>query len=119
MNSVMRMHTPYALTLNLKYRAEEQQRFSGRGQSLVVSSKAIQFRCEQDLPVGLRMRVELEWPAGLPDGTRLNLWIFGVVTRSVNSEAEVRISRYEFRTRRSAQVAAATPAGPFLVRSGT
>lgn len=100
------MHTPYALTLPLRYQAQEQEGLSGRGRSLAVSSKSIRFVCDRALRTGLRIRVELEWPAGLPDGTKLNLWIYGVVMHSFSSESEVRINRYEFRTRRSPQLAA-------------
>lgn len=119
MNSAVPMHTSYALMLPLKYQPEEQQGFSGRGQTLTVSSKSIRFRCDRELRVGLKIRLELEWPAGLPDGTRLNLWVYGVVTRSAKSESDVRINRYEFRTRRSPQAAAAVAALPRLIISGT
>lgn len=115
MNSESPMHTPYALALPLKYQAQEQQGCFGRGRSLAVSSKSIQFVCDRALRAGLKIRLELEWPAGLPDGTKLNLWVYGVVMRSSNSESEVRISRYEFRTRRSVQMAAEVAAVPRLV----
>jgi hypothetical protein len=46
--------------------------------------------------------MELAWPASLDDGTNLNLWMFGTVVRSARVEVEVRITAYEFHTRRRA-----------------
>lgn len=93
----------YALSLPVRYESEERDGVSGQGRTTAVSSKAVRFSCNQNLRVGTRLRLELAWPAMLPDGTKLNLWIFGKVTRTQLLEAEVEVARYEFRTRRTPQ----------------
>ena len=80
---------------------------SGKGQSLVIGSDLVRFLSDRDLAVGQKLRLELAWPAPLPDGTGLNLWLYGSVARSSFAEVEMRVTKYEFRTRRKAQPATA------------
>ena len=75
---------------------------AGQGQILALSSQIVRFSTDQNLRVGQRIRMELAWPAPLEDGTDLNLWMFGAVVRSARVEVEVRITAYEFHTRRRA-----------------
>ena len=89
------IHLPVAYETDLRDRA-------GQGQILALSSQIVRFSTDQNLRVGQRIRMELAWPAPLEDGTDLNLWMFGAVVRSARVEVEVRITAYEFHTRRRA-----------------
>ena len=72
---------------------------SGHGRIVELSSHLVRFECNGTLPEGVAIRLILMWPARLPDGTDLNLWIKGVVIGRVWGEIEVRVVSYEFRTR--------------------
>jgi len=97
----------FPIGLPVKYQTEPPA-FAGMGQTLIIGSDLVRFLCDRHLDVGQDIRLELAWPAPLPDGARLNLWMFGRVARcSLASEIEVRVAKYEFRTRRKARPATA------------
>ncbi len=73
---------------------------AGNGRTLAMSSVMVRFESDRPLPRDRRIRLVLAWPAALPDGTELNLWIAGVVTRSISGRTDVRVANYEFKTRR-------------------
>ena len=91
----------YPIHLPVAYETDSRDR-AGQGQTLALSSRIVRFSTDQNLRVGQRIRMELAWPAPLDDGTNLNLWMFGTVVRSARVEVEVRITAYEFYTRRRA-----------------
>jgi hypothetical protein len=91
----------YPIHLPVAYETDSRDR-AGQGQTLALSSRIVRFSTDQNLRVGQRIRMELAWPAPLDDGTNLNLWMFGTVVRSARVEVEVRITAYEFHTRRRA-----------------
>jgi len=91
----------YPIHLPVAYETDSHDR-AGQGQTLALSSRIVRFSTDHNLQVGQRIRMELAWPAPLDDRTNLNLWMFGTVVRSVRVEVEVRITAYEFYTRRRA-----------------
>ena len=90
----------YPIELPVRYEMQEQDREAGQGRTVAMSSEVIRFECEQKLPRDRKVRLVLAWPASLPDGTELNLWIQGTITRCALGKVDVRVVGYEFRTRR-------------------
>jgi hypothetical protein len=90
----------YAMKLPISYEGTKQGSLQGNGRTLAISSGAIRFACDRDLPVGMVIRLAIQWPAKLGDGTSLSLSAIGKIQRSALCEVEVAIVRYEFRTRR-------------------
>jgi len=93
----------YPIELPVEYKLREKDSVAGHGRTRAISSDVIQFEADRGLPENRKIRLALAWPAALPDGTALNLWIIGTVTRSALCEIEVRIGSYEFRTRPAAR----------------
>lgn len=91
----------YCIELPLQYQVIPNGSSNGCGHTLEMNSKCIRFASDQDLNERLMLRVIISWPARLPDGTCLSLWIYGQVEHSVCGEVELNFSRYEFRTRRA------------------
>ena len=90
----------YPVELPISYEGAERGSLQGDGRTLAISSGAIRFACERDLPIGLVIRLAIQWPAKLGDGTSLSLSAIGKIQRSALCEVEVAIVRHEFRTRR-------------------
>jgi hypothetical protein len=65
-----------------------------------MSSEMVRFECDRKLQRDRKVRLVLAWPAALPDGTELNLWIQGTVAHCALGKVDVRVIGYEFRTRR-------------------
>jgi hypothetical protein len=94
----------YPIQLPVRYEIVTRDRVRGQqGEGLTISigSRTVRFRTDRELEVSRKVKLEMAWPASLPDGTSLNLWIHGRVIRSSASNAEVQVAKYEFRTRRS------------------
>jgi hypothetical protein len=91
----------YPLQLPVRYETQERDRIVGQGQTLAMSSDVVLFECDRNLRRDQKIRLILAWPAALPDGTELNLWILGTVTRSARDRVDVRVISYEFKTRRA------------------
>lgn len=106
----------YPISLPAYYEGATQGSPQGAGRTLEMNSNAIRFACERELPVGLVVRVAVEWPVKLSDGTSLSLWAIGRILRSAEWGAEVTVDRHEFRTRRTertnALITANATAGP-------
>ena len=88
----------YPIEVPLRYKMDNQK--TGQGRTIELSRETVRFECDETLSVGLAIQLVLMWPAALPDGTALNLWITGCITGVLFGRIEVAISRYEFRTRR-------------------
>jgi hypothetical protein len=104
----------YPIELPLTYTTSNWERISGHGRSVAVGSQIVRFECDRELPVNCKIQLTLPWPATLPDGTRLSLWIFGDTTRSSGRELTMRVIKYDFRTRRAAQPAPSASASKSL-----
>ena len=97
----------YPIALPVTYEGRETEEVSGCGQTLAMSSTRIRFQSDRHLSAGLALRLVMTWPARLPDGTGLNLWMTAKVLRSSSTEVEAQILKHEFRTRRMSQKAPA------------
>ena len=72
---------------------------SGVGETLNIGSGGILFTTREKLPVGRTVEVAVNWPAKLGGTCPLKFVAVGRVVRSEDTQAAVRIQRYEFRTR--------------------
>lgn len=106
----------YSISLPVYYEEATHGSPQGAGRTLEMNSNAIRFACERELRVGLVLRVAVEWPVKLLDGTGLSLWAIGTVQVSAEWGVEVTVDRHEFRTRRTertkALITANATAGP-------
>ena len=93
----------YPIELPIRYQLINGAGGTGSGTTTRMSSRGVVFISDQRLPVNGKLRLTLPWPALLPDGIELNLWIVGTVVRQDFRLIEVEISRHEFRTRGKAQ----------------
>lgn len=75
---------------------------SGSGQTLNIGSGGILFTTEERLPIGRMVELSVNWPARLDGTCPLKFVAVGRVVRADANRAAVRIERYEFRTRRTA-----------------
>ena len=90
----------YPVQLPVRYQTQHGDPIIGEGRTLAVSREALQFLCDRPLPRHAKIQIILTWPATLPDGTGLNLWILGTITECTGGCVEVRVGKYEFKTRR-------------------
>jgi len=97
--STSEISTKYSIQLPMQYQTSGADAVKGNGQTISMNSKAVSFVGDHDLRAGLKVCLVISWPAHLPDGTALNLCMFGRIERSLSLEVDVGISRYEFRTR--------------------
>lgn len=95
----------YPLELPIRYETLDGKRVTGTGRTQSVSSDIMRIECDQPLAAYCKIRLVVAWPAVLPDGTGLNLWIQGEVLKSASQRMTVKVIRYEFRTRRPVQSA--------------
>jgi hypothetical protein len=97
--STTKTSTKYLIQLPMQYQTSGADAVKGNGQTISINSKAVSFAGDHDLRGGIEVCLVISWPAHLPDGTALNLFMFGSIERSLSLEVDVGISRYEFRTR--------------------
>jgi hypothetical protein len=100
-NSLSKAAKWFAIELPISYEGAEGSLLRGNGRTLAMSSSAIQFACDRNLPLGHGVRLCIQWPAALCDSTGLSLWATGTIRRSASCEVEVAIMRHEFRIRSS------------------
>lgn len=87
----------YPIQVRLRFEVENE--LLGHGRTVGISREVVRFESDQTLPLGRAVRLILMWPAALPDGTPLNLWINGRIARNLPHQVEVQVLSYEFRTR--------------------
>ncbi|HLK48729.1 MAG TPA: hypothetical protein VKT49_11375 [Bryobacteraceae bacterium] len=56
-----------------------------------------------------KIELAVDWPAALPDGAKLNVWMTGTIARCEPDAVEVRVETYEFKTRRAPRSGSAPP----------
>jgi hypothetical protein len=71
----------------------------GVGSLIDVSSKAVSFRTETDLPPRIQLQIAIPWPACLANGCPLKLVVSGSVMRKCSKAVVVSVDWHEFRTR--------------------
>jgi hypothetical protein len=94
---------------DIRYRVIQARagKIAGSGTTLNMGSGGILFTTEHELPLGRVVEVSVNWPARLDGVCALQFVATGRVVRSAANRAAVRIEKYEFRTRSSANTAAA------------
>ena len=73
---------------------------SGSGLTLNFGSGGILFTTQERLPLGIMVELSVNWPARLAGTCLLQVVATGRVVRSEESQAAIRLERYEFKTRR-------------------
>jgi hypothetical protein len=71
---------------------------TGHARSINISSGGILFTAKSQLPVGHRAELSVNWPAQLNEHCGLKLVAIGIIVRSSDDTAAVRIEKYDFRT---------------------
>ena len=108
--------------LNLRHNRRRGQRFSLRlavevrpielpysfdrtivGESVNISSSGLLFTTAQPLIPGQVVEASIHWPVRLDNRVPLTLFVVGRVVRKVGNKTAMRIERYEFRTRSTAE----------------
>ncbi len=89
----------YPIELPIRYTDEARDSIQGSGTTVEISSGAVRFAGDQDLQVGLNVRLAISWPVPLADGTSLSLSIMGRIEEAARHEFRAVIIRHEFRTR--------------------
>jgi CheY-like chemotaxis protein len=99
-----RTNTRFSCPMDLIYQTLEPPILSGKGASetLNIGSKGLLFTSNEQLDAGQLVRVALDWPIRLENQVLLKLVAEGRIVRSDNCQTAMTISKYEFRTRRSA-----------------
>lgn len=94
---------------DVRYRVVQARslKVSGSGTTLNMGSGGILFTTEEKLPLGRMVEVSVNWPARLDGVCALQFVATGRVVRTDGHRAAVRIERYEFKTRSTANLAAA------------
>ena len=98
-SGVHRLRIRYPIALPVRYESQADGGATGFGRTLAITTKTVTFASDQDLPVGLEVRLAILWPAKLQDGTSLNLSMVGTIERCARGEIDVAVSRHEFRSR--------------------
>lgn len=104
----------YPIELPVNFEILGPKRISVRGRTRAISSTRLRIECERPLAAETKVQLSIAWPAALPNGTQLSLWIQGEVEGSVLDEISVRVLRYEFKTRRPVQSAHCSASGGSL-----
>jgi len=97
---------PYPLRLAVKCRRIEPRFTFHRliaGESLHISSKNLLFTTTEAFLPGQVVEALIDWPILLDKRVRLTLAVEGVVVKTSENRAAMRIERYEFRTRGASQ----------------
>jgi hypothetical protein len=74
----------------------------GRGRTVNISKSGVLLETEDALPIGIRVALQIAWPAKLDLDVRLALHLQGRTLRSDGNYTAIVIARHEFRTRKQA-----------------
>ena len=77
----------YPIALPIRYESQADGGVSGFGRTLAITTKTVTFASDQDLRVGLNVRLAILWPAKLQDGASLNLSMVGTIERCVRGRS--------------------------------
>ena len=89
----------YPVKLTVRYRTIGRSNIvNGVGQTLNMSSGGLLVSAEHEMPAGLRLEVNVEWPLLLNGTVPLQLVAHGKVVRGEGSEFAVAFAQYQFRT---------------------
>ena len=89
----------YPVKLTVRYRTiGRSNTVNGVGQTLNMSSGGLLVSAEHEMPAGLRLEVNVEWPLLLDGTVPLQLVAHGKVVRGGESEFAIAFAQYQFRT---------------------
>ena len=89
----------YPVKLTVRYRTiGRSHAVNGVGQTLNMSSGGLLLHAEHEMPAGLRLELNVEWPLLLNGTVPLQLVAHGKVVRGRGSEFAVSFVQYQFRT---------------------
>jgi PilZ domain len=89
----------YPVKLTVRYRTiGRSNSVNGVGQTLNMSSGGLLVSAEHEMPAGLRLEVNVEWPLLLDGTVPLQLVAHGKVVRGGGSEFAISFAQYQFRT---------------------
>jgi len=96
----------FPLREGVRYRVVQSRssKVSGSGTTLNIGSSGILFTTEEKLPIGRMVELSVNWPARLDGVCPLQFVATGRVVRSEYNRAAVRIEKYEFKTRSTANM---------------
>jgi hypothetical protein len=96
-----RAGTRFPLAIEVRYALLgcREQRKTGSGQMIDLSSSGLSFTADRPLLTGQKIEVAIDWPVLLDGGVRLQLVMWGVVVRTSATTAALKIQRHEFKTR--------------------
>ncbi len=94
----------FPIQQEVRYQCVKGSRISdvGVGKTLEICSREVRLTIQQPLKEGQKMRLTVDWPALLDNTCRMKLEIYGWIVTCDPGQANVRIERYEFRTRGAA-----------------
>jgi hypothetical protein len=72
-----------------------ENQIAGHGRTVELNSEVIRLKSDRPLPARA-IQLTLFWPATLPDGTLLNLWIDGTAVALRSGDIEICIAKHEF-----------------------
>jgi hypothetical protein len=94
-----RMQTRFPIELNVHYRTlSKRAMISGAGRTLNISSAGLLVASPDELRLGTRLHLTLEWPCLLDATTPLQLVTLAKVVRRDRAGFAVTIASYQFRT---------------------
>jgi hypothetical protein len=85
-------------------------RHTGVGRTVNMSSQGMLVATDLELDEGSSVELAVDWPVALNGDCPLNFMVSGSVVRWRESEAAIRISKYQFRTRGTGRIRGFAPA---------
>ena len=90
---------PLAMDVGYALMGRREQRKTGSGQTIDLSSSGLSFTADRPLLTGQKLEVAIDWPVLLDGSLRLQLVMSGVVVRTSGTTTALKIQRHEFKTR--------------------
>jgi hypothetical protein len=94
-----RANSRFPMNQDVTYKVQGKLAVVGAGKSVNMGSGGVLFTTSSRLPVGRTVEVAMNWPALLDGSCPLKFVATGPVVRADDTQAVIRIDRYEFRTR--------------------
>ncbi len=96
-----RASTRFPLAIEVRYAlmGRREQRKTGSGQTIDLSSSGLSFTADRPLLTGQKLEVAIDWPVLLGGSVPLQLVMSGVVVRTSGTTTALKAQRHEFKTR--------------------
>ena len=89
----------YDTSLPSQFRAGYPIRVNGLATIYKMNSQSLHFEADRPLQAGMPIRIRAEWPAKIEDSASLYLILWGITTKAIDLQTEMRIGGHEFKTR--------------------